>query len=167
MSLVRQVNDKVVRIRQQSAWAAPTFLRLVIGVVFVNTGWQHLHNLKDLTDNFVGWGIPLPGFNATLSSVTELVCGAAILLGIFTRLAALPLVVTMIVAIISAQRGQFSDVSDPWDFVVTLVNLVEFVYIAMLVSLAVIGSGPISVDRLIEKTLLRRHHAAESEATKP
>ncbi len=166
MTLVEQVNDKVANVRGKLARTAPTLLRFDIGVVFVSTGWAHIHDLDGLTSNFVDWGIPMPHFNAVLSSATELVCGALILIGLFSRLAALPLIVTMIVAIISAKRDQFHDLTGVWDAVTTLANLIEFTYIAILVSIAVMGSGPISADFFIGKFWSRRHQVTSPQATK-
>jgi putative oxidoreductase len=44
-------------------------------------------------------GIPLPGIMAPFVGVVEIGCGTAFLLGLFTRLAAIPLIVDMLVAI--------------------------------------------------------------------
>jgi len=52
---------------------------------------------------FAGIGIPLPGFTGPLVGVFELVCGALLLIGLFSRYAAVPLIVIMIVAIISTK----------------------------------------------------------------
>lgn len=51
---------------------------------------------------FASLGIPFPEFNAWLVAATEFFGGMAFLLGFFSRLAALPTLVTMIVAIVSA-----------------------------------------------------------------
>jgi hypothetical protein len=41
-------------------------------------------------ERFTGWGIPFPAFNAALSAYTELIGGALVMLGLVTRLAAIP-----------------------------------------------------------------------------
>ncbi|MEO1237816.1 MAG: DoxX family protein, partial [Planctomycetota bacterium] len=58
-------------------------------------------------DGFAGYlaglGVPLPTLNAYLAAGTEVVAGVAVALGLFTRLAAVPLVVTMAVAFFLAK----------------------------------------------------------------
>ena len=43
------------------AWLAPLFARITVGWVFLWSGWGKLNNLPQVIENFVGWGIPLPG----------------------------------------------------------------------------------------------------------
>jgi uncharacterized membrane protein YphA (DoxX/SURF4 family) len=48
---------------------------------------------------FVKIGIPVPEFSAPFVGVVEIVCGVLILLGLFARRAAIPLIINMLVAI--------------------------------------------------------------------
>ena len=41
-------------------WAGPLVARLVVGYVFMLTGWNKLHNLPRMIQNFTEWGIPFP-----------------------------------------------------------------------------------------------------------
>jgi putative oxidoreductase len=140
--------DAVLRIRrfilsaaERLSWLPPTLARVAIGVVFVGTGWGKLHNLDKITGFFAELGIPAPGFNAVLASSAELVCGALILVGLLTRLASLPLIVVMAVAILTAKRGEIGGLSD-------LLGFVETLYIVLLAWLATAGPGPLSLDRV-------------------
>ena len=72
----------------------------------------------------------------------ELGCGALVLLGLATRLAALPLIATMAVAIATAKLQDIHGYSD-------LLGLSEFLFIVVLTWLAVNGAGALSLDRLI------------------
>jgi putative oxidoreductase len=69
-----------------------------------------------------------------------------ILLGLFTRLAAIPLIVVMIVAIATAKRSEIGGLSD-------LLGFVEMLYIVLLSWLATAGPGPFSLDRLAVRFL--------------
>src|SRR2546430_12068320 len=80
----------------------PTLARLAVGVVFAGTGWGKLHHLDKITSFFADLGIPAPGFNAVLVGSAELICGVLLLIGLFTRLASLPLIVVMAVAVLPA-----------------------------------------------------------------
>jgi putative oxidoreductase len=116
-------------------------------------GWARPRS--KITGFFTQLGIPLPGFNAVLASSAELVCGALILVGLFTRLASIPLMVVMIVAIATAKRSEIGGASDLLEFVETL-------YIILLSWLATAGPGPISLDRLLVRAL-GNHRAAQSD----
>src|SRR6187431_2944042 len=61
--------------------------RLGVGLVFLSTGWGKVHNVEKVTEFFTTLGIPAPGFHAVLVGWSELLCGAAIIIGLLTRLA--------------------------------------------------------------------------------
>jgi len=91
---------------QQTEAAAPTILiRLLVGlVVFLPEGIQKLAFPEVLgAGRFARIGIPLPDAMGAFVGTVETLCGALIILGLFTRLAAIPLIVTMIVAIVSTK----------------------------------------------------------------
>ena len=129
----------VLEITGSLAWLPPTLTRLTVGWVFLWTGWGKLHDLDAIVAFFAELGIPYPELQAPFASATELVCGALLLAGLFTRLASVPLVVVMIVAIVTAQRANVTALGD-------LFGLVEFLYVALLVWLGVAGPGPLSLD---------------------
>ena len=87
------------------AWLPPLFARIVVGWVFLWSGWGKLNALDRITQNFVEWGIPFPHIMTPFVSGVEFFGGLLLLLGLFTRVAAVPLVITMIVAILSAKLG--------------------------------------------------------------
>jgi putative oxidoreductase len=74
--------------------------------VFLWSGWGKLNNLPIVIENFVDWGIPFPKILAPFVSGVEFIGGILLLLGLFTRIAAVPLVIVMIVAIISAKWNE-------------------------------------------------------------
>ena len=71
--------------------------------MFLWTGWSKLNNLDRITEAFVSWGIPAPHILTPFVSGVEFVGGVLLLLGLCTRIAAVPLVIVMIVAVISAK----------------------------------------------------------------
>jgi uncharacterized membrane protein YphA (DoxX/SURF4 family) len=80
-------------------------VRLLVGlVVFLPEGIQKLAFPDILgAGRFAGIGIPCPEVMGPFVGVVELLCGALIVVGLFTRLAAIPLIVIMIVAIVSTK----------------------------------------------------------------
>jgi putative oxidoreductase len=139
----------VVRIGTALSWLPPTVARLAVGWVFFQSGWGKLHDLPKVTDYFTQLGLPAPAFQAALTSTTEFVCGSLLLLGLGTRLAAAPLIITMVVAIRTALWDQVDSLG-------ALFGLAEFLYIALLLGLATNGGGPLSVDWLLEHRAERR-----------
>ncbi|HXU61927.1 MAG TPA: DoxX family protein [Polyangia bacterium] len=128
------------------SFLGPTLARLTVGLVFIGTGWGKLHNLGDVTDFFASLHIPAPGFNARLAAATELFGGIAVLVGLGTRLAALPLAFTMVVAIVTAKRGDITGLT-------SLVGLEEWSYLVFFVWLAVAGAGRLSLDALLRRRI--------------
>jgi len=132
----------VLRVCHGLRWLPPTLTRLVIGWVFLQSGWGKLHSLEKVTAFFTQLGIPAPEFQAKLVACTELVCGALILVGLATRIATIPLMITMAVALMTALKSDIHGLSD-------LFGVSEFLYIALLAWLGVYGAGPLSLDRII------------------
>lgn len=127
--------------------AIPELLaRLTIGWVFIESGWGKLHNLAKVTEFFESLHIPFASIQAPFVSGVELIAGSMILLGLFTRLAALPLIGTMIVALITAKREEITDIS-------ALLASIEFLYIVILVWLVAYGSQCLSVGKVYCKRL--------------
>jgi len=131
------------------AWLPPILTRFVIGLVFVKTGWGKLHNLDQVIEFFRSLGIPAPEFQAPFAATMEFTCGLLVLVGLFTRLAAVPLMVIMIVAIATAFREQLGAADGAIESLNVLFGLSEFLYIVLLVWLVVRGAGAVSLDRVL------------------
>jgi uncharacterized membrane protein YphA (DoxX/SURF4 family) len=85
-------------------------VRAAVRLLFLRgTGGGKLH--KDgFAQRFVGWGIPHPNFNAALLAHTEFICGWLIVFGIATRLASIPMIINMVVAILAVWSGVISGI---------------------------------------------------------
>lgn len=118
--------------------------RLAVGLIFISTGWGKVHGIENLTHFFIELHIPAPGLNAVVVAWTELLGGMAIILGLFARLAALPLAFSMLVAILTAKLKDLHGLFD-------LVGFEEFTYLTMFVMIAILGPGKISLDHLLAK----------------
>jgi len=140
--LVSAAHRRAEIVIKKLAFAGPFVARFTLGVLFASTGWGKLHSLDRVTAFFTELGIPAPAFHAVLVSCVELGGGALILAGLFTRLAALPLMGTMAVAIATAQAEQVHGLPD-------LFGLVEWTYLVMLLWLALAGPGKLSLDQLV------------------
>jgi putative oxidoreductase len=88
------------KITDASAPAVVILIRLVVGAVFLSEGIQKFLFPADLgVGRFVKIGIPASEVMAPFVGIVEIVCGALILIGLLTRLAAIPLIIDMLVAI--------------------------------------------------------------------
>src|SRR5262245_48536127 len=125
-------------------WLPPLVARLVVGWVFLWSGWGKLHALPQITENFRSWGIPYPELLTPFVAGVEYVGGLLLLVGLFTRIAAAPLVVVMAVAIVSAKLGDV-------DSLETLLGFEEASYFALFLWLAIAGPGRISLDWLLTR----------------
>lgn len=132
----------------------PLLARIVLGVVFVQSGWGKLHDLPRVVDYFASLGIPAPQLQAPFVAGVELAGGALLLAGLFTRVASVPLAATMVVAIVTAKRADVASASD-------LFAIVEFLYLLLLGALAASGGGALSLDAL----LVRRFATEDGERT--
>ena len=94
-------------LRSISLTAAPAstlLIRLMVGLVFVSEGIQKFLFPAEIgAGRFAKIGLPSPETLAASVGTTEIICGTLIVLGIFTRLAAVPLIVIMLVAISSTK----------------------------------------------------------------
>ncbi|MFO1241645.1 MAG: DoxX family protein [Rickettsiales bacterium] len=125
-------------------WAGPLAARIIVGYVFMLTGWAKLNNLDVMIENFRSWGIPAPEILTPFVSGVECFGGLFLILGLLTRVAGGMLSGVMVVAVISAK---WADV----DSLETLLGFEESAYLAIFFWLAVSGPGRASLDYLISK----------------
>jgi putative oxidoreductase len=140
---------------ERAEWLPPLLVRLFVGYFFFETGLGKVRNLGTFAERFQEWGIPSPAVSAAVSGYTELIGGALIALGLFTRLASIPLIVNMAVATLTVKLKKVAGLDD-------FVELDEPLYALSFLWLLVSGPGPVSLDALATRLLRRR--AAKSAA---
>lgn len=127
------------RVAAHLLWLGPLVARVIVGYVFMLTGWAKLHNLPRMTELFTGWGIPFPQVMTPVASGIECFGGLALILGFCTRVAGGALAVVMIVAVLAVK---LVDV----DSLETLFGFEEAAYFAIFFWLSIHGAGKVSVD---------------------
>lgn len=75
------------------------FIRIAVGLIFLTQGILKYTDPHMGVERFTRIGFPYPAFTAHLVGIFEIVCGLFILVGLFTRLAAIPLLVIISTAI--------------------------------------------------------------------
>ena len=119
---------------------AVLILRVVAGGFMLVHGLQKLEMLKANPVQFadpIGIGEPA---SLTLAVFAELVCSALLILGLLTRLAAIPLIITMLVAVFIVHSADGFEKQE-----------LGGLYLAIYIVLIITGAGKFSVDRLIAK----------------
>lgn len=156
---------------ETSAPAAVLLVRLLIGlVVFLPEGVQKLIFPDILgAGRFAHIGIPFPDLTGPFVGIVEIVCGLLVILGLLTRLAAVPLIVIMIVAIVSTKvpilLGQ-----DFWIFHVPKLARygawsmlhearTDLVMLLGALFLLIVGGGAWSIDAILAHRLAPRRQA--------
>jgi putative oxidoreductase len=88
------------RILHTSAPGSVVLVRLMAGAVFLSEGIQKFLFPDQLgAGRFLRIGLPVPELLAPFVGMSEIVCGTLVLIGLVTRLATLPLLVIMVVAL--------------------------------------------------------------------
>ena len=137
--------------RKILATHAPTavvLIRLMVGGVFLSEGVQKfLYPALRGTGRFVTLGIPYPEFSGPFVGVVEVACGVLILLGLLTRLAVVPTIIIMLVAIYTTQLPVLQK-----EGVWFMANRIRTDYSMLLKSifLLIVGAGPWGLDARLE-----------------
>jgi putative oxidoreductase len=126
-------------------------LLLVLRVYFFwqlfMTGQGHLAHIGKVSEFFVSLGIPFPTLNAYLSSSVECFGSLLLIIGLASRLTAIPVAITMVVAYLTGDLEAVTSIfSDPDKFV----KADPFPYFICAVIVLVFGPGRFSIDALIK-----------------
>lgn len=117
-------------------------IRLILAYGFYNPAMMKLRDINSIADWFSSINIPFPLVNAYLAAGTEISGVVLLTLGLFTRIISIPLMVTMVVAIVTVHWGNGFEAGDN-GFEIPLY------YLIMLFTLIVYGSGRISLDHIL------------------
>lgn len=138
LNFLTTIKYKLFRLRSVSL----LLLRIILFAVFTFSGWGKLNNLEKTTAYFKILSIPLPYWNALLVGLFEFVSGIFILIGLFTRLFSIPIIIIMSVALYTAILPEIHGFR-------AFVKAEEFIYIALCLTLLFEGAGIISIDALL------------------
>jgi uncharacterized membrane protein YphA (DoxX/SURF4 family) len=120
--------------------AVPLLLRAVLGVIFIAHGFQKIDaGIGAFSASVARLGFPAPYLFAWAAALSEFLGGICVLIGLFTRYAALAISIVMIIAVTRVHLHQ------------GLIGGYEYPLVLLAVAAAVMltGAGPISFDRNI------------------
>ena len=120
------------------AWGI-TILRIAVGMTYILHGGQKLfiHKMQKVTMMMKANGLPLPRLCAILVSTVEFFGGVALVLGFYTRAAAVPLSFTMVVALFAVKLKAGYFLPEGYEYVLLL--------LAGSVALIFTGAGALAI----------------------
>jgi putative oxidoreductase len=134
--------DQILKL--ESAVPAAVLIRVIVGYVFFVEGVQKFLFPDTLgVGRFIKIGIPMPHLMVNISGGAEIICGALLMVGLFTRLSTIPLIINISVAIISTKVMMFVQ-KGFWPAVHE--SRLDFTMLVSLVFLLMVGAGCCSMD---------------------
>ena len=132
-----------------AAWG-PTLIRLGACITFVVHGYPKLVGAQPGPKGFAGYlkgmGVPSPALMAYVVGIAELAGGLCLLIGLFTRLAALVLAIEFVVIILKVKWDKgFLLANGGWEW--------DWALLAMMLSLLLTGPGHLALDNRIHTGL--------------
>jgi uncharacterized membrane protein YphA (DoxX/SURF4 family) len=95
------------------------FIRIPVGLIFFTQGILKFTDPAMGVERFTRIGFPHPAFTAHFVGLFEIVCGLFVLLGLWTRAAAIPLLVIISTAIVTTKIPEMSRVHQGFWFMVS------------------------------------------------
>ena len=115
-------------------------IRLMVGAVFIYHGWSKVNGGVPKFAEMLGkMNVPLPTASAWISALTEFVGGILIAMGLFSRIAALPMAFNMAVAVFMVHWKNGFSGQGGYEYPMALG--------VILLALALTGPGRIAVTR--------------------
>ena len=127
--------------------------RLAWGYELIQSGYAHLTHIDQTAQFFQSLNIPHPRANVIISASTELVGGMLLIPGLAARLIALPLIFNFIVALATASRPALAHIFTAPEGVI---DDTAFPFLMTALLILAFGPGPISIDGLLKRTLIKK-----------
>ena len=126
------------------------FIRIIIGFIFLSEGIQK-YLFPELLGpgRFEKIGFTDPAFWAYFTATFEIICSSLILLGLFTRIASVPLLIIMITAFVTTK---WPLLIDKGFWVMAHEYRTDFAMTLLLIYLLISGGGGWSVDSRFVKS---------------
>src|SRR5258708_35814408 len=134
-------------------------VRLYWGGQFWQAGWGKLSNIATAIENFTNMGVPAPAFTAHFIGLLEAGGEILLIIGLASRLIALPLTINMIVAYVVADREALGSIFSAPD---KFYGATPYTFLFASLLILVFGTGLISLD-----TLIARYRKKKTAATAP
>jgi uncharacterized membrane protein YphA (DoxX/SURF4 family) len=126
------------------AFNAVILIRILVGWVFVSEGIQKfLYPAQLGFGRFEEIGLPSPQVLAPVVGGIEILCGALVIVGLFTRLATIPLLCVILTAIVTTKLPMLN-ANSVWSTLHE--SRADFSMLLGLLFLLIVGSGGLALD---------------------
>ena len=125
--------------------ASLLLIRLAVGLIFFSQGILKFTDPNMGVARFTRIGFPHPNFTAHFVGCFEIVCGALVLLGLWTRLSSLPLLIIISTAIATTKLPELARPNQGFWFMVSDART-DFAMFCSLLFLILEGGGAWSLD---------------------
>ena len=151
---LRSAYGRITDALNDLGWLPNLVLRVTVGFMFFSGAITKLADLGKFTAMFVSLGIPAAQLVAPATAIVELVGGAALMLGIGTRLVSLVLAGDMAGALVTDIGPNLAQkYPTVWDFLSNLFYASEWLLLGLLLWLLCVGAGKASLDALVGRRL--------------
>jgi uncharacterized membrane protein YphA (DoxX/SURF4 family) len=137
-------------VRTSPAAVGIIFIRLAVGLIFLTQGILKYIDPHMGIDRFTRIGFPYPGLTAHFVGTFEIVCGTLVLIGLFTRPAAIPLLIIILTAIATTKIPELHRPGQGVWFMISDART-DFAMTMSLLFLLCAGAGTWSLDRLFAR----------------
>lgn len=117
------------------------FIRIAVGLIFFTQGILKYTDPHMGMERFARIGFPHPAFIAHFVGTFEIVCGLLVLLGVYTQIAAVPLLIIICTAIVTTKIPELTRSGQGFWFMVSDART-DFAMFMCLLFLLVSGPGP-------------------------
>jgi putative oxidoreductase len=155
-SVIKKIDTACRIVVKWAPYLQPVLLLIISlywGSQFFQTGLGKFKNLSKPAEYFGSLGIPFPMLNATVVATTECVGGLLLIAGLASRLACIPLTITMIVAYVTAERVALQSIFSDTD---KFLGAEPFQFLFASVLILAFGPGVFSLDYLIKRFMDRK-----------
>jgi putative oxidoreductase len=132
--------------------------RVYWGFSFFMAGAGKLMNISDVSGFFKSINIPFPELNAYVAGSIECFGGLLLLIGLGSRLVAIPLAIVMIVALTTAHSGGLSMI---WENPEAFVKELPVTYLMVALIVFAVGPGMFSVDGLLKRFVFNKRQTPD------
>lgn len=126
------------------------YMRVTWGHQFFVIGLGKLQNMEKTIQGFISLHIPHPELHSYLVGYTEMICGFLIFIGLASRIASIPLIITMLVALSIAHGPEISE----FKFLLEPMSLVKqppYPFLITAIMIFCFGPGKVAVDAWVKR----------------
>jgi putative oxidoreductase len=129
-------------------------VRIAVGLIFATQGFLKYADPNMGVNRFARIGFPAPLFTAQFVGAFEMICGSLVLLGLWTRISVIPLLIVISTALATTKIPELHRPNQGFWYMVSDARA-DFAMLCCLLFLIMAGPGSWSVDRLWSRQHVR------------